>query len=379
MFYPFAGQQVLIAADRLHVFHPSAAKLWQNWQANPSAAVLAKQLVHDHGLPLAEAHTAVDETLANWRRAGLLDAPETPVAPFPPAPPPTLHEAPPSFRVAWMQDYQLADQQWRLQCADSALWAIFTPPFAHLAIPPAPSPEPAATFSVLPEPAGLSLWRGGHRYAEASSPAAALLALFGEIAEFGYREQNWLAALHAAAIHDGARALLLPALGGTGKTTLTAALLAAGYGYLSDDVAPLDAETLDVWPLPLPLRIKPGSVAVLRERYPELDTLPAYGPPGQAVRLLPPPRFTLHAAKRRYPVAGLLFPDDQPDAATTLQPLTPVESLHRLLAAEALFRRPLIPEHIVRLLAWLEVTPAWRLTYPHDLTAAVAAIKNQWP
>lgn len=363
MFYPFAGQQVLIAADRLHVFHPRAAHLWQNWQAHPSAAVLAEQLARDHGLPLSEARMAADQILTDWQRAGLLDAPEIPVAPFPPAPPPALHDAPPSFRVAWMQDYQLADQPWRLQCANLALWAILTPPFAHLAIPPVPSPEPASIFSILPEPAGLSLWRGGHRYANASSPGAALMTLFGEIAEFGYREQNWLAALHAAAIHDGARALLLPALGGTGKTTLTAALLAAGYGYLSDDVAPLDAETLGVWPLPLPLRIKPGSVPVLRERYPELDVLPAYGPPDQAVRLLPPPRFSLHATQRRYPVAGLVFPEYRPAAAATVQPISPLEALQRLIAAEALFQRPLIPQHIQRLLAWLEATPAWRLEY----------------
>ena len=373
--YPFAGQQVVIAADRLHLLNPSAAQLWADWRAGLDETALAEQWATDYGLALDQARAAVTQTLANWRQAGLLDAPHPTVAPFPPPPSPTIHDPPPSLRHARIQDYRLFDQRLRVRCADSALWALIAPPFAHLAVAPAAPPQPAATFSLRAEPAGLSLWRGGWRLAEALHPTDAVLALFGEIAEFGYRERHWLTALHAAAVHNGQHALVFPALGGAGKTTLTAALLAAGFGYLSDDVAPLDAETLEVWPVPLPLRIKPGSVALLRTRYPELATLPAYGPARQAVRLLPPPRFDPEAAIRRYPVAGLVFPDYRPGAAATVQPISPLAALQRLLAAEALLRRPLVPAHIRRLLAWLEVTPAWRLEYD-DLAAAVRIIQE---
>jgi hypothetical protein len=374
--HPFAGHQVVIAADRLHLLNPSAALLWEGRKAGLDETALADRLTANYGLTPTTARVAVDQTLADWRRTGLLDTSNPPVAPFPPPPPPAIHDPPPSLRHARIQDYRLFDQRLRVRCADLALWAMIAPPFAHLAVASTTAPEPAATFSVLAEPTtGLSLWRGGWRLAEALNPNDALLALFGEIAEFGYRERHWLTALHAAAIHHGQRALVLPALGGAGKTTLTAALLAAGFGYLSDDVAPLDAETLEVWPLPLPLRIKPGSVALLRTRYPELDCLPAYGPAGQAVRLLPPPRFDPVAAGRRYPVAGLVFPDYRPGAAATVQPLPPLEALQRLITTEALLRRPLIPEHIERLLAWLEATPAWRLKYD-DLATAVRAIRE---
>ena len=375
MSHLFAGHQVIIAADRLHLLNPSAARLWEDWMAGLDETALVEQWATDYGLAPDQARAAVTQTLADWRRTGLLDAAHPTVAPFPPPPPPAIHDPLPPLRHARLQDYRLFDQQLRVRCADSALWAMIAPPFAHLAVAPAAPPEPAAVFSVLAEPAGLSLWRGGWRLAEALHPTDALLALFGEIAEFGYRERHWLTALHAAAVHNGQRALVFPALGGAGKTTLTAALLAAGFGYLSDDVAPLDAETLEVWPLPLPLRIKPGSVALLRTRYPELATLPAYGPARQAVRLLPPPRFDPAAAGRRYPVAGLVFPEYRPGAAATMQPISSLEALQRLLAAEALLRRPLIPEHINRLLAWLEVAPAWRLEYD-DLAAVVDALRN---
>lgn len=374
----FAGQQVVIATDRLHLLNPSAALLWDGWLAGLDAAALADRLTTGYGLSPAAARVTVTQTLADWRRTGLLDAPDPTVAPFPPPPPPAIHDPPPLLNACRIQDYQLFDRRLRVRCADPDLWASLIPPFAHLAVVPVAPPEPAATFSLIAEPAGLSLWRGGWRLAEALTPTDALLALFGEIAEFGYRERDWLAALHAAAVHNSRCALMLPALGGAGKTTLTAALLAAGSGYLSDDVAPLDAETLEVWPLPLPLRIKPGSVALLRPRYPELDHLPAHGPADRAVRLLPPPRFDPTAAGRSYPVAGLVFPDYRPAAACALRPISPVEALQRLIASETLFRRPLVPNHIGRLLAWLEATPAWRLEYS-ALGPAVRAIRDLLP
>jgi hypothetical protein len=203
------------------------------------------------------------------------------------------------------------------------------------------------------------------------------LALFRELVDFGYLHQDWLLAVHAAGVHNGRAALLLPALGGSGKTTLTAALLAAGCGYLSDDVVPL-ADGLHAIPVPVPLRIKPGSIAVLRDEYPELTGLAAYGPADHAVRFLPPRHFDLAAAARRYPVAAVVFPAYVPGAACRLTPISGVEALQRLIAAETLFHRPLIHAHIERLLQWLEQTPAYCLHYSR-LADAVGSVRELLP
>jgi hypothetical protein len=60
--------------------------------------------------------------------------------------------------------------------------------------------------------------------------------------------------VHAGAVSWGDRAVVLPAVSGGGKTTLTSALVRAGAAYLSDEYAPLD-ELGRVHPFPKTLSI----------------------------------------------------------------------------------------------------------------------------
>lgn len=62
--------------------------------------------------------------------------------------------------------------------------------------------------------------------------------------------------LHAAAVAWQGRAIVIPGHSHAGKSTLTAALLRAGAGYLSDEYAVLDAEGL-VHPFARPLHMRP--------------------------------------------------------------------------------------------------------------------------
>lgn len=56
--------------------------------------------------------------------------------------------------------------------------------------------------------------------------------------------------LHAGAVSRSGRALLLPARMDSGKSSLTLALLRAGWDYLSDELAPIDPVTHRVYPFP---------------------------------------------------------------------------------------------------------------------------------
>jgi hypothetical protein len=70
--------------------------------------------------------------------------------------------------------------------------------------------------------------------------------------------------IHAGVVAHEGRALLLPGRSLAGKTTLVAALVSQGAGYLSDEFAVLDADGLvHPYPKPLSVRVKPGS---LRQR-----------------------------------------------------------------------------------------------------------------
>jgi hypothetical protein len=62
--------------------------------------------------------------------------------------------------------------------------------------------------------------------------------------------------LHAAALGFACRGLLIVAASGTGKSTTTWALLHHGFDYLSDELAPLDLDSLQVQPYPHALCLK---------------------------------------------------------------------------------------------------------------------------
>jgi hypothetical protein len=61
--------------------------------------------------------------------------------------------------------------------------------------------------------------------------------------------------LHAAAVARDGAGLLLPGSPGRGKSTLAAALVRAGFGYLTDEAAAVDLDSLRVSPYPKPLSL----------------------------------------------------------------------------------------------------------------------------
>jgi hypothetical protein len=84
-----------------------------------------------------------------------------------------------------------------------------------------------------------------------ADPALAARALFHGVVKLLMAARPDLLWIHAgAACHDG-RALLFSAGSGQGKSTLVAELLARGWTYLSDEIAPVDPMTGRVFPFPV--------------------------------------------------------------------------------------------------------------------------------
>lgn len=67
--------------------------------------------------------------------------------------------------------------------------------------------------------------------------------------------QQGVLLMHAAGVTKDGTATLLPAYGGTGKTTLSIALLDQGFRFLGDDLLLVDTADLRVHPYPRPLHI----------------------------------------------------------------------------------------------------------------------------
>lgn len=160
--------------------------------------------------------------------------------------------------------------------------------------------------------------------------------------------------IHAGVVSFGTGVVLLPGSAGRGKTTLTAALVRDGGIYFSDEIALLEGPGLDVRPMPLAMTVKPGSVAPLRDLYPELITLDEHvREDRQPVRYLPPPPDRrCPADQSALPARWVVFPHYEAGGETALTPLSPAHGLRRLLDESLVLPDLLDRQKVEQLVNW---------------------------
>ena len=131
--------------------------------------------------------------------------------------------------------------------------------------------------------------------------------------------------LHAAALEVAGKAYLLVAPAGSGKSTTTWALLHQGFGYLSDELGPVDLQTLEVHPYPHAVCLKDDPPA-------------AYPLPARVLRTartlhIAPGQLPSRVSTGPFPLAGIFFVQYRPDAPRPLvHPLSKAEAGARLFA-----------------------------------------------
>jgi hypothetical protein len=69
--------------------------------------------------------------------------------------------------------------------------------------------------------------------------------------------------MHAGAVERDGRVMVIPGVSGDGKSTLTAALVAAGFSYLTDELVAIEPATGFVRPYPKPLDLDRNSLDLL--------------------------------------------------------------------------------------------------------------------
>lgn len=135
---------------------------------------------------------------------------------------------------------------------------------------------------------------------------------------------------HAGSVAYAGGGLILPAPSGSGKSTLVAGLVAAGFQYLSDEVAVLDPAALRLLPFAKSLCIKAGARDALRPLYPELATaIPRRRFGGESVWYLTPSPDSSPSAP--LPVRHVVLPRYCPGVVTALRPIARSAALQRLL------------------------------------------------
>jgi hypothetical protein len=138
--------------------------------------------------------------------------------------------------------------------------------------------------------------------------------------------------LHAAAAVRHGIGVLLPAPTERGKTTTIAGLIQAGFGYLTDEVAAIDPQSLLIEPFPKALSIDRGSWAVLA------DLRPPDGDPVTGQWQVPPESIRAGAVASPTPVRLVVAPSYRRAEPTALHPVSRAEGLVMLIDSTFGFR-----------------------------------------
>jgi hypothetical protein len=222
--------------------------------------------------------------------------------------------------------------------------------------PRAQAPDVQYRVTSRHQPDRVVVVRGRRTIATMGDVAGATDRLVSDLqSTFGRRAAGWTF-VHAGVVAIGARAVLLPALSGAGKTTLVAALLRAGARYGSDEFAVLDRDG-HVHPYARHLALRAGD------------------------RFVPPAEFGGQMMPSGLPAAAVIFTAFQPPAALDLHPIPPGQTVLRLLE-HCLGARERPKETLQALQALARHAPGFAgVRGEADETArdVIASVRTGWP
>jgi len=141
---------------------------------------------------------------------------------------------------------------------------------------------------------------------------------------------NFLFYIHAGVVGTADRCILLPATAGSGKSSLTAALVHRGYRYLSDEVALIKPNTFLVAPVPLAVCVKRAGWDLMSRYFPHIrDLMGHQRMDGKEVRYIPPAPDAIQKSAAH--VSHIVFPRYDASAITELRPVARSAALGRMM------------------------------------------------
>ena len=185
---------------------------------------------------------------------------------------------------------------------------------------------------------------------------------------------DFLFYIHAGVVGTGSGCVLLPARAGSGKSSLTAALVHRGFRYYSDEVALIERSTFRVPPVPLAICVKSTGWDLMARYYPDIVELPIHRRgDGKVVRYAPPPPgAALHPPAE---VTHIVFPRHRRNSATEIKTMARSDALGRLMGECLAVKRQLDPEIVQQLVRWISGIDCYSLEFS-SLDEAVGLIAD---
>jgi hypothetical protein len=151
--------------------------------------------------------------------------------------------------------FLILGQRVHVACSDPTLLAVLDANFGAMMSPHVDSP-PDLEYSISGGPTAYSLSPREKATIEAENPGDLLYLLEAEVTVDLQKRRPDLFFLHSAALVRDGKAYLFTAESGGGKSTTTWGLLHHGFGYLSDELSPIDLHSMSVLPYPHALCLK---------------------------------------------------------------------------------------------------------------------------
>lgn len=196
---------------------------------------------------------------------------------------------------------------------------------------------------------------------------------------------NWLIArrmhdlllLHAGVVEKDGRALLLPALPGSGKSTLTAALSLRGWRLLSDEFGAFDPADRVFRAMLKPVALKNASIPLMRQFAPDACFGPEFPKTRKGtVAHLAASRQTVERRHEPALPGAIILPQWRAGSRTALEPVAP-QSVFGALAFNAFNYKALGAVGFDAVVHLARSCPAWQIIYS-DLDDAIATIDDIW-
>ncbi len=357
--------------NRLFLLNPTAGWIWQATAAGMDTAEITELLAEQYSVPGEEIIRDVRATMAQWQNQGL-DPAQPEVTPENPADIET--DAVPTTSIP--ADQQISFQQSFIYGQNSFTLAVYpqelTSAFAPLinTLPPL-NGEADISITIFKENNDYIIVKNQQELERTPMENIAVGRVLQAMVEFGYPDTTWMAYIHASAGALGRHGVIFPAIGGSGKSTLMAALCRCGWTYWGDDTVPLDIGG-KAGAMHLNQCIKSGSWEVLKRYYPDIEKLPVYNRYDKTVRYLPT-GLTLTAFKKPLPVHKLIFPCYSANCDQSIEPISAVQALQFLIDSQTWISPD--PAHAETMINWISTIPSFTLKY-HDLDWAAENLKK---
>lgn len=355
-------------SQKLYGANTMATVVWCHLQDGLNPSSIAERVSESFGISVSEAAAYVGVSLKQWRDVGLLGRPPAEM----PEPvgrvtrlrrQPALSEMPAvRRRPAASRHYRLLDTVFRLSFSSRRLLAEVAPVLTPLADNRGPVRE---ELHLIATPQRIALCHGGVAIDDCSGWDGVVPMLKAALVLFALDRSDDVAAIHAAAAAWNGRCFLIPGESGQGKSTLSAALVSAGFCLLGDDTIVLARDTLEARAIPFSICLKEGAWPLLASRFPALAKRPVHlRGDGKIVRYLAPDRNGGWAKPAfQAPVDGIVLLARGTGEPAGIVALDPVAAFPRFLEDFYPLRGGLDSARVEQLVQWMSRRRCVELRY----------------